>query len=104
MFGDNQSVIASSTLPHSALKKRHNALSYHRVREAIAAKIISFFKIAGKLNPADLLSKHNGYQQAWPLIKSLLFWTGDTADIKSDVVRTKGECQDGNHTHKVKVD
>jgi hypothetical protein len=40
MFGDNQSVITSSTIPHSNLNKRHNALSYHRVREAISAQII----------------------------------------------------------------
>ena len=31
MFGDNKSVITSSTIPHSSLNKRHNALSYHRV-------------------------------------------------------------------------
>jgi hypothetical protein len=31
MFGDNESVITSSTIPHSSLNKRHNALSYHRV-------------------------------------------------------------------------
>ena len=37
MFGDNQSVVTSSTIPHSGLNKWHNALSYHRVREAIAA-------------------------------------------------------------------
>ena len=30
MFGDNQSVITSSTIPHSKISKRHNApLSYH---------------------------------------------------------------------------
>jgi hypothetical protein len=29
MFGDNESVITSSTVPHSSLNKRHNALSYH---------------------------------------------------------------------------
>ncbi len=29
MFGDNKSVIDSSKLPHSSLKKRHLALSYH---------------------------------------------------------------------------
>ena len=43
MFGDNQSVVTSSTIPHSALNKRHNALSYHRVREAVAAGIIRFY-------------------------------------------------------------
>ena len=33
MFGDNKSVVTSSTVPHSLLSKRHNILSYHRVRE-----------------------------------------------------------------------
>ena len=38
MFGDNKSVVTSSMVPHSLLSKRHNILSYHRVREAIAPK------------------------------------------------------------------
>jgi hypothetical protein len=38
VFGDNQSMVDSATIPHSKLHKRHNALSFHRVREAIAAK------------------------------------------------------------------
>ena len=83
MFGDNQSVVTSSTIPESALNKRHNALSYHRVREAIAAKIVQFHKIDGKLNPADLVSKHWGFQDAWPLLKPILFWRGDTAKCLS---------------------
>ena len=42
MFGDNRSVVISATLPHSTLSKRHNILAFHRVREAISAKIIDF--------------------------------------------------------------
>ena len=42
MFGDNKSVVMSSTIPQSILNKRHNILSYHRVREAFAAKILEF--------------------------------------------------------------
>ena len=76
MFGDNQSVIHSSTLPHLPLNKRHNALAYHRVREAIAAGILRFIKIDGKDNPADVLSKHCGHPQMWPLIQPLLFRWG----------------------------
>jgi len=49
MSGDNKSVVTSSTIPHSKLNKRHNALSYHRVREAIAARIIDFFILTGRL-------------------------------------------------------
>ena len=40
MFGDHKSVVTSSTVPHSLLSKRHNILSYHIVREAIAATIL----------------------------------------------------------------
>jgi hypothetical protein len=57
LFGDNQSVIISSTIPHSNLNKRHNALSYHRVREAIAAEIMYFLHMDGKYNPSDILTK-----------------------------------------------
>ncbi len=95
MFGDSQSVIASSTLPTATLKKRHNALSFHHVREAIAAGITAFYKIDGKHNPADILSKHGGYPDVWPVLKPLLFWHGDTAEIVDDTVQTKGESQDG---------
>ena len=40
LFGDNISVFSSATLPHSTLTKTHNILAFHRVREAIAAKLI----------------------------------------------------------------
>ena len=36
LFGENKSVVTSSTIPHSTLGKRWNALSYHHVQEAIA--------------------------------------------------------------------
>ena len=93
LFGDNQSVIMSSTIPHSSLKKRHNALSYRGVREAIASGIFWFFKVKSELNPADILSKHLGHPQAWSHVKNLLFWRGDTNDIKSPTVRVHGELQ-----------
>ena len=42
LFGDNRSVVTSSTLPHSTLGKRHNILAYHQVREAIASNILAY--------------------------------------------------------------
>jgi hypothetical protein len=81
LFGDNRSVIDSATVPHSSLNKRHVALSFHRVREAIAANVIRFMWIDSKDNPADILSKHWGYQQIWEVLKPILFWHGDTQDI-----------------------
>ena len=58
MFGDNRSVVDSSMTPHAKIHKRHVALSFHRVREAIAAKIVGYYFIPGEINPADILSKH----------------------------------------------
>lgn len=37
LFGDNQSVVTTSTIPHLTLRKRRNALSYHPVQEAVAS-------------------------------------------------------------------
>ena len=74
MFGDNLSVIVSSTIPQSSLKRRHNALSYHRVREAIASGIIEFYHIDGKSNPADVVTKNLGNNVRYPLIQPFLFW------------------------------
>jgi hypothetical protein len=44
MFCDNASVAMQSTRPESALKKKHQILAYHLVREAQAANIISVSK------------------------------------------------------------
>jgi hypothetical protein len=56
IFGDNQSLMTSGTIPHSAINKRHNALAYHCVCEAsIASDVICFFHISGKINPANVL-------------------------------------------------
>jgi hypothetical protein len=80
-FGDNESVVTSGSIPHSKLSKRHQALSYHSVREGIASGMMSFYHIPGKDNPADILSKHWGYQQVWPTLRPILFWKGNTADL-----------------------
>jgi hypothetical protein len=68
MFGDNQAVIANSTIPHSTLNKWHNALAYHRVREMTAAKVLGYYWIDGKDNPANIVSK----QSYWKMRK--IFW------------------------------
>ena len=81
MSGNNRSVVDSSTLPHAKLHKRHNALSFHHVRAAIASKVVQFHHIPGIINPADILSKHWGYTQIWDVLKPILFWEGDTEDL-----------------------
>jgi hypothetical protein len=79
MFGDNQSVVNSSMHPHAKLHKRHTMLSFHHVRQAIAHKILSFFYIDGKINPADMVSKHWSHNDIWLMLQPLMFWRGDTS-------------------------
>ena len=81
MFGDNRTVVDSSSIPQSRLHKRHVLLSFHRVREAIAAKVLYFIHIPGAINPADILSKHWSYQKVWAQLQPLLFWKGNTINI-----------------------
>jgi len=57
IFCDNKSVVTSCSVPSSTLKKKHNALAYHRIRECVAAGIIHIYHIEGKENVADILTK-----------------------------------------------
>lgn len=78
MFGDNQTVVNGCIDITSHIYKRHILLSYHRVRESITSNIIVFNHIPGSSNPVDIKSKSWGYQQVWKMIKTILFWEGDT--------------------------
>ena len=90
MFGDNLSVVVNSTIPQSTLKKRHNALAYHRVREAIAAGILNFVHINGKENPADILTKFRSSREWFPLLKPILYWQEkETKETKSCPLKKK---------------
>ncbi len=72
MYGDDQSLVISNTTPSSTLNKRHNAIAYHRVREAVAAHIISFGFISSVLNWADILTKPLPPHKFYGLVKQML--------------------------------
>jgi hypothetical protein len=96
MFGDNASVVTSGTIPHSTLSKRHVALAYHRVREAVATGVIIFLHIEGKENPADILTKFLPHTVFWPFVRPLLFWRGDTGSdtqVSSSRGVSGGNCE-----------
>jgi Reverse transcriptase (RNA-dependent DNA polymerase) len=57
VFCDNQSVVTSSSVPESMLAKKHNAICYHRVREAVASRMIRVAKEDTHTNLADILTK-----------------------------------------------
>ncbi len=53
----DEAVVTNSTAPESTLKKKHNAIAYHRTREANAAGIVKIAKEDGDTNLADILTK-----------------------------------------------
>ena len=57
VFCDNEAVTKNAIYPESTLKKKHNAIAYHRTREAVAAGTIRVTKEDGKTNLADVLTK-----------------------------------------------
>src|SRR6476469_567191 len=87
MYGDNESVVKSSTIPHSVLTKRHNSLSYHRVPEGIASGVLHFAHIPGKQNPANVLTKYLLHSVFRPLIEPILFWKGNTGTTAGRVAQ-----------------
>ena len=90
MFGDNQSVVTSSTIPHSALQKRWNALSYHKVREAIASGWLRFEHVPGTENCSDILTKPLPWHKLKIFVEPLLMWKGDTNEAPSPGQVTEG--------------
>ena len=56
-FCDNAGVVKNVSVPESVLHKRHNAINYHVVREAVAAKIMVVGKEDGDTNLADFFTK-----------------------------------------------
>jgi hypothetical protein len=56
IFCDNEAVVKNTTKPESTLKKKNNAIAYHRVREAQAAETVRIAK-DGTTNLADIFTK-----------------------------------------------
>jgi hypothetical protein len=75
LFGDNNSVILNTTIPSSQLKKKHNAIAYHRVRKCVAAEIVCFLHVEYVSNLADFLTKPLGAIAFWRVVKPVLFQT-----------------------------
>ena len=57
VFCDNESVYRNFSFVKSQLKRKHNSICYHLVWEAVAAAKMVVFKVDGKENLADLLTK-----------------------------------------------
>ena len=57
IYGDNLGMLQSSSIPEAVLKKKHCAISFHKVRECVAARILKCYKVQSNVNRADLMTK-----------------------------------------------
>jgi hypothetical protein len=71
VFCDNRGVVKNTSMPESTLTKKHNAINYNAVREAVAAGILRVGKEDGETNLADLLTKVIVGQKRWDFCWSL---------------------------------
>jgi Reverse transcriptase (RNA-dependent DNA polymerase) len=73
VFCDNDAVVKSTTRPESTLKKKHNAINYHRIREAQAAGHINITWVESGHNLADVLTKVLTGEKRRELIRRILY-------------------------------
>jgi hypothetical protein len=78
MLGDNMSVVLNTTVPTNVLKKKHSAIAYHRVREAIAARIMRFAYIKSEENVSVVLTNPLSNDKFHYLMKRWLFRVPET--------------------------
>ena len=57
IFGDNKSVLANTSVPHSVLRKKSSSIAYHFVREGVAKDEWRTAYLNTDLNPADMETK-----------------------------------------------
>ena len=74
LYGDNLGVIQNAANKDAEIKKKHVSISFHFVREAIAAGIIVPYWLKGKFNISDIMTKQIGGPEFRELV-DCLFWT-----------------------------
>ena len=72
IFCDNESIVKSSSIPESTLKKKHVLITYQKIREAVVAKKILIYYESTGSNLADLFTKVLNHVKRHPLIPSIL--------------------------------
>ena len=70
---DNRAVVLNSSRPEATLKKKHNQICFHRVREAVAAGICKVGFVNGDDNLADLLTKTLTWVKRKRILSELLW-------------------------------
>ena len=61
-YGDNKSVYESFAKENAECKSRDSSISYHKMRESVAAGIITPYHVYSEENIADMLKKPLGIE------------------------------------------
>ena len=70
LVGDNKGMITNVSVPESPLKKKHNAIAYHKVRECMAAGIAHALLTTSNNNWSDMMTKALGVNEHNRLINN----------------------------------
>ena len=73
VYCDNEAVTKAACNPDVTLAKKHNAVAYHKVREAVAMGMIRVAWEPTETNLADLLTKIKTRAQREPLIDAFMY-------------------------------
>ena len=76
MYGDNMGVIQSTSVPSSVLKKKHNSIAWHQLREDVASGVVDLIHVRSEWNLSDALTKGLGPIVHERLVKPLFTRTG----------------------------
>ena len=85
IWGENESMSNSPTVPEARLHKRHNILLFHYVKSMISQGYINLQHLASEWNFADMVTKNGSYQSSYyKLIQPLFHHSGNTAALFLD--------------------
>jgi hypothetical protein len=73
IFCDNNAVVQNTSIPESTLSKKHNAINYHIIREAVAAGIIHVGKEDTLTSIADVFTKLVPFTRKYQLLSPFLW-------------------------------
>ena len=73
VFRNNNSVVLNVSIPESTLAKKHSAINYHIIQEAVAAGIIRVGKEDTLTNIADVFTKLVPFTKKYQLLSPFLW-------------------------------
>lgn len=94
VFCDNESVYKNASIAESQLRRKHNSICFHKVRESVASGIMVPHKVDSKDNLADLLTKSLPWISKSHLLYNIMF-IDDEHKLKIPGIQQNNATQSG---------